>query len=172
MQRNISDAIKIQKCILQVTGLWPEEPPTVYAKIAGKISVITAIIFCATLIAEAIKQLRNYIVLIEHLSLIISPTSFLIKLIMFLRKTREFVKLYRSLNMDIFNIHSEHLDTIKRKSERTSAVIGLSYMFVCFIVCFLFCARPLYTSANMPVRFSFEMGHYKPLMVVFQVFCK
>ncbi|XP_018566967.1 odorant receptor Or2-like [Anoplophora glabripennis] len=171
MLKNTSNAIKIQKFILTLTGLWPEEHPTLYGKISGRISVVTAIIFTATLIAEAIKQIGNYVVLIEHLSLIISPTSFLIKLIMFLRKTGQFVRLYRNLDMDIFNKHPDQFNTIKRKSETTSAVIGLSYMFSCFVITFFFCARPLYTSANMPVRFSFEMGQYKPIVAVFQIFC-
>lgn len=172
MSQNTSDVIKIQKTILQLTGLWPKEQPTLYAKISGKISVFISTIFVATLIAEAVKQIHNYIVLIEHLSLIISPTSFLVKLVMFRRKNGQFVNLYRKLRNPIFNEHPEHMNMIKRKSARTSATIGLSYMFMCFLVCFLFCARPLYTRADMPVRFSFEMGSYKAPIAAFQVLCK
>lgn len=172
MSKNVSDVIKIQKTILQLTGIWPKEQPTLYAKISGKVSVFITTIFVATLIAEALKQIHNYILLIEHLSLIISPTSFLVKMVMFRRKHEQFVKLYGKLGRPIFNEHPDHMNTIKKKSARTSAVIGLTYMFTCFLVCFLFCARPLYTKADMPVRFSFEIGPYKAPMAAFQVLCK
>nr|ALR72552.1 odorant receptor OR7 [Colaphellus bowringi] len=99
----------------------------------------------------------------------ISPTSYLIKLIIFKSKSVHVLEMLSFLELTEFNNYPKGLSGIVERTVKFSRYLGYAYQFMCCLVITLYSTIPLFTKADLPIRFSHDVGKLKPAVYIFQV---
>ncbi|XP_074037219.1 LOW QUALITY PROTEIN: uncharacterized protein [Leptinotarsa decemlineata] len=162
---NIIEAISIPKKIFTLSGHWPGAKTTIFQRILFCLEIL----FSLSLLAELPNHFDDYEILSEHLSITISPTSYLIKLIIFKFKSDAVQHLISSIKLKEFNNCPKHLRDIIEETVKYSKFLGHGYQLLCFVTVLLYSLVPMFTKADLPVKFSYNTGNFKPVMYAFQV---
>nr|XP_023027980.1 odorant receptor 13a-like [Leptinotarsa decemlineata] len=162
---NIIEAISIPKKFFTLSGHWPGAKTTIFQRILFCLEIL----FSLSLLAELTNHFDDYEILSEHLSITISPTSYLIKLIIFKFKSDAVQHLISSIKLKEFNNCPKHLRDIIEETVKYSKFLGHGYQLLCFVTVLLYSLVPVFTKADLPVKFSYNTGNFKPVMYAFQV---
>lgn len=164
------DALKIPFRVLTFTGLLPKENIPILQKIRGVFFYYMNLLFVLSMIVEVYKHFDDYSALSGHLSVMISPTSYLLKITIFRTKEKYFTKILKLMKKNEFNDHSEDLKKIVTKSVKLTKLITATYLWFCTIVVILYAVMPVMENVNLPIMFSYDIGVPQLIIYVFQVF--
>ncbi|XP_074037331.1 odorant receptor 46a [Leptinotarsa decemlineata] len=162
---DIMEAISIPKQVLTITGHWPEKKPSIFKRVLFFLDIL----FSFSLLLELVNHFDDFEALSKHLSLTISPTSYLIKLIIFKCKSYAFLDLIALMKVKEFKHYPKHLRSITDHAVRSLIFLGNGYLLICFITILMYCLIPAISKADLPVKFSYYLGEFKPAMYAFQV---
>lgn len=164
------EALKTPLRLLVFTGLLPEANPPTFQKIRGIFFYYSNILFVFSTIIEIGKHFNDYSVLSGHLSISISPTSYLLKIMIFRTKQQYFSKIMHLAKKTEFTDYPMEMGNIVNKSVKLTKLFTVIYGWFCAIVITLYSLMPLLGNVDLPVMFSFNVGVYKSVIYVFQVF--
>nr|XP_023022535.1 odorant receptor 13a-like [Leptinotarsa decemlineata] len=162
---NIIEAISIPNKFFTLSGHWPGAKTTIFQRMLFCLDIL----FNFSLLAEFTNHFDDYEILSEHLSITISPVSYLIKMIIFKIKSDAVQNLICSIKLKEFNDCPNHLRNIIEQTVKYSKFLGYVYQSLCLVTILLYSLVPVFTEADLPLRFSYNIGNFKPVMYAFQV---
>lgn len=164
------EALKTPFQVLTFTGLLRKENTPMLQKIRGYFFYYMNILFVLSMHVEIYNHLDDFSALSGHLSILISPTSYLLKITIFRAKDKYFCKVLKLMNKNEFSDHSADLEKILTESVKLTKIITIIYQWSCAIVIMLYALMPLIENVNLPVMFSYDIGIPKWIIYAFQVF--
>lgn len=169
---NINDAFKIPKDFLIGTGHWPLANPSIFNRFKCLLSWLIEIIFEIGLFMELYKHFNDITVLTDHMSILTSPTSFFIKLIIYRLNHKQLKVMLEQLNFTEFNNYPEHSEGHMVKAIKFSRFMGIMYQWICGVVIINYSIFIPVLTGHLPVRFTFDVGYWKSAVYVSQVLGK
>lgn len=121
--------------------------------------------FTSIPLIEMPNHLNDYGVLSELVSILVSPLVFCLKVLTFKNSKPYFIKLLQNIKQyPVDESESDMLNAIKL-SKRLIIACPACYM----VAITTFLLKPVLDKADLPVKFSYNLGKYKNVMYAYQV---
>lgn len=163
------EALKIPFRVLNFTGMLPKEKSPVFRKIRGIFFYYINFLFVSSMIVEVYNHLDDFSALSRHLSVLLSPTTYLFKITVFITKEKYFSKVLKMMKKNEFTDHSKELQKFVTKSVKLTIYIRVIYQWFCTAVIILYALMPLIENVDLPIMFSYDIGVHKSIIYAFQV---
>lgn len=118
---------------------------------------------------EAINDWNDFEKLSEILYVLITVTTYILKLIGYTYHTKKFTNLVENLDNPIFETYPEKLGIHVKRAIQLSTVVTMMYGGMCACVIIQYALMPFLGSESLPLPFPYETGSFTPLMYIFQV---
>ncbi|KAF2904109.1 hypothetical protein ILUMI_02062 [Ignelater luminosus] len=155
--------------MLVLTGVWPIENPNVIYKVKRLLSWISAFGLSGILLTEFIYDIRDFTKLSETLYIGVTYMGFLVKLLVFSRRRKEFLNLLKFLKNPIFVSYPEDLDHYMAKSIKQSVLLARVYRVLGVSIVVGYAFYPILDNKPLPFPFPYDLGNYTILMYCLQM---
>ncbi|KAF2904118.1 hypothetical protein ILUMI_02071 [Ignelater luminosus] len=169
VKSNSADAFKVQYNTLILTGIWPIENPNVIYRIKTILSWVSALGLSGVMLTQLIHDITDFTKLSETLYILLAYMGFIVKLVVFMYRRKEFLNVINFLKNPIFLSYPEDLDHYMAKSINQS--VRLAKIFQPFAVSFVifYAVYPILDNTSLPFPFPYDLGKYRMVMYCSQL---
>jgi hypothetical protein len=165
-------AVNFVRKFLQISGHWPHTTLSIWSELRSFLSFASSLIFFATNMMEIVLHFSDFKDLAENLSVTTLVFAYIVKLLVFKLKRREFfcmIEIMANAKTFTFEPHGEaQRDFAKTMGERCILVMKI-YSGICSVVVTLYACLSLSSETVLPVKFSYDFGSWVYGMYVFQM---